>query len=141
MNPEWLNSLLGGVLIGIAVSGMLLLNGRITGVSGILSSAIRMSESRAQWRWAFLLGLVTGGFMLFLMRPEFFSGDLISPLWTVIAAGFLVGFGTTMGSGCTSGHGVCGVSRLSPRSLVATAVFILAGIISVAIFRYFGIIL
>lgn len=140
MNPEWMNALWGGVLIGLAVSLMLLWNGRVTGISGIINGALVPSKGDTAWRWAFVGGLIVGGFVLKLFRPESFSGSLPTQDWTVVVAGLLVGFGTIMGSGCTSGHGVCGISRLSIRSLLATLVFIAAGVLFVAIFRQMGVI-
>lgn len=131
--------LLGGALIGIAVSLMLLWNGRVTGISGIVSGVLFPAKSETAWRWFFLLGLVVGGAVIKLFRPIAFTGALNTDMWTVVLAGVLVGFGTLLGSGCTSGHGVCGVSRLSPRSLFATIVFILAGIFSVALIRQMGV--
>ncbi len=124
-------AILGGVLIGIAVSMMWIFNGRVTGVSGILNGALTPQKSDALWRWAFLAGLFSGGLILRWFLPEAFSGQLSTPDWTVAMAGLLVGFGTVMGSGCTSGHGICGVSRISPRSLIATVTFMLAGILTV----------
>jgi uncharacterized protein len=135
----WVNAFVGGVLIGVAVSVMLLWNGKVTGISGILDGVMTTKRGDLGWRVSFLGGLVAGGVVLNLLRPESFSGQLSTPLWTVILAGLLVGFGTVMGSGCTSGHGVCGISRLSLRSILATLVFILAGVVSVAVFRMMGV--
>jgi uncharacterized protein len=135
----WVNAFVGGVLIGVAVSIMLLWNGRVTGISGILDGTITTKRGDHGWRVSFLGGLLAGGIVLNLLRPESFSGQLATPLWTVVVAGLLVGFGTVMGSGCTSGHGVCGISRLSPRSILATLTFIAAGVISVAVFRMLGV--
>ncbi len=134
--------LLGGVLIGAAVSLMLYLNGRVTGVSGIIygATAAPTNGDRA-WRWYFMTGMLVGGFILKLFRPDVFSGGLPTQDWTLVIAGLLVGFGTVLGSGCTSGHGVCGTSRLSPRSLAATVTFILAGVIAVLVFRKLGVFL
>lgn len=134
-----LGGLSGGVLIGLAAAIMLLGAGRIAGVSGILGRAIwssgpGMSRGGA---WLFVLGLPLGAGAVMLLKgsavPQF-AGPV--PL---IVAGLLVGIGTRLGSGCTSGHGVCGVSRLSPRSLVATAVFMITGIATVAAMNALGI--
>ncbi len=135
MNTEWMMSLLGGVVIGVAVSLMLYLNGRVTGISGILNGALAPQKEDTLWRILFVLGLVVGGFVLMYFRPSAFLDASETALYQVTLAGLLVGFGTVMGSGCTSGHGVCGVSRWSMRSLVATGTFIGAGIFSVWLAR------
>lgn len=129
---EPVQGLLGGLLIGLAGALMLLGGGRIAGVSGITARAtgIAISDMPRPSAWAFLIGLPAGAVMVALAGgwegPHFAS-------WPVLTlAGLLVGLGTQMGSGCTSGHGVCGVSRLSQRSLVATATFVAAGVATVA---------
>ena len=129
---EPVQGLLGGLLIGLAGALMLLGGGRIAGVSGITARAtgIAISDMPRPSAWAFLIGLPAGAFIVALAggweAPHFAS-------WPVLTlAGLLVGLGTQMGSGCTSGHGVCGVSRLSQRSLVATATFVAAGVATVA---------
>lgn len=139
MNQDWINALLGGVIIGGAVSLMLLLNGRVTGISGIINGTLTPVKGDTGWRVLFVLGLVLGGFALRLIEPDAFSGQLETGLGSTIVAGLLVGFGTVMGSGCTSGHGVCGISRMSPRSLVATITFIVAGMLAVVLFKNLGI--
>lgn len=138
MNQDWLNALAGGVLIGISVSLMLMWNGRVTGISGIINGALTPVKGDAQWRWFFILGLLFGGIVLKQINPHVFENTVKAEIWTTVLAGLLVGFGTIMGSGCTSGHGVCGISRMSLRSLVATVVFMLAGIGTVYLFRLFG---
>lgn len=135
---EHLMALFGGVLIGLAVSLMLLWNGRVTGISGIIYEATVKPTMNA-WRWYFISGLIIGGLFLQLTYPYVFSQGLQSQPWTVVVAGLLVGFGTVLGNGCTSGHGVCGISRLSPRSIIATLTFIGAGILAVYFFRKLGI--
>lgn len=139
MQQEWLNALLGGSIIGIAVSLMLLWNGRVTGISGIINGILTPAKGDTAWRVLFVAGLFLGGLVLKAINPETFSGQLATDNWTIIVAGLLVGFGTIMGSGCTSGHGVCGISRMSPRSLVATVTFIGAGVLGVYIFRQLGV--
>jgi uncharacterized membrane protein YedE/YeeE len=134
------NALLGGALIGLAASFMLLFNGRIAGISGILSNILgpdgRPKKNDFLWRILFFLGLLCGGFIWRLYDPAAFTlSEQVKPLDYAIA-GFLVGLGTVIGNGCTSGHGVCGLSRLSIRSLVATVTFIFFGIISVALFKF-----
>lgn len=135
MNMDFLNALLGGVLIGVAVTLMLWLNGRVTGISGIIAELLSTSGRRDAWRSAFLFGLLCGGFLLRLLNPGFFENTTDRGIGTILLAGLLVGFGTSMGSGCTSGHGVCGVSRLSMRSIVATMTFMAFGVASVWLFR------
>ena len=131
-----LNAVFGGILIGLAVSLMLLFNGRVAGISGILGGIINPQKNDLNWRVAFIGGLVFGGFILQYLRPDAFV-QLSSALWfDYMIAGILVGFGTLLGNGCTSGHGVCGISRLSIRSIVATSTFIVFGMISVLIFKF-----
>lgn len=124
--------LLGGMLIGLAVSLMLLWNGRVTGISGIANGLLSYVKGDMAWRAAFIGGLVIGGITLKFTLPQAFQNFSERSLSMVAIAGLIVGFGTIMGSGCTSGHGVCGISRLSIRSIVATVVFMTLGIVSVA---------
>jgi hypothetical protein len=131
-------SLGGGVLLGIASAMMVLLSGRILGISGILGGLLAPRTGDTGWRLAFLLGMVAAP-MVFaaLMPPELLPVVRIDASEPVIAlAGVLVGLGTRYGSGCTSGHGVCGLSRLSPRSLVATLGFMAAGFATVYLLRH-----
>lgn len=139
MNQDWINALLGGVLIGTSVSLMLLWNGRVTGISGIINGALSPAKGDTQWRWLFIIGLFLGGLTMKQLNPKVFENTLNSEVWTTVAAGLLVGFGTVMGSGCTSGHGVCGISRMSSRSFVATVIFMVAGIAAVYLFRLSGV--
>lgn len=138
MHPEWVQALIGGVLIGISVSFMLLWNGRVAGISGILYGSLNSKGSDRGWRISFLLGLIAGGLTLRFLNAEVFTPPPVSEGWIVAIAGLLVGFGTVLGSGCTSGHGVCGVSRLSLRSIIATVLFIVSGVIAVASLRSLG---
>lgn len=126
-----LASLFGGMLIGLSASAMLLLDGKIAGISGILAGVLKPVRGDTLWRLCFLGGLIAGGFLLRIFRPDAFDFGVIRPFTLLIIAGLLVGFGTRLGSGCTSGHGVCGVSRLSPRSFVATMTFIFTGALTV----------
>lgn len=129
------NALYGGLLIGVAVSILLLVNGKIAGISGILGQALSINIKANSWRIAFLLGLVISPLVygLFYPLPPFkLSGNSL----TIIAAGLLVGFGTRLGNGCTSGHGVCGVARLSVRSIIATITFIAFGMFTVFFIRH-----
>lgn len=135
MPTTWINALIGGVLIGVAVSLMLLWNGRVTGISGIINQTVSKDKDQGAWRILFLFGLIFGGLVLSQLNPMVFENQLNTSLIQTIVAGLLVGFGTVMGSGCTSGHGVCGVSRLSPRSILATVSFILSGIVTVYVIK------
>jgi uncharacterized membrane protein YedE/YeeE len=128
-------SLAGGVLVGIAAVGLALLLGRIAGISGILGGMINAARGELGWRAAFVLGLLAAPatFMLFAPWPE---PHIDAGSGALVAAGLLVGLGTRYGSGCTSGHGVCGLSRLSVRSLVATLAFMGAGFVTVYITRH-----
>ncbi|MSQ00809.1 MAG: YeeE/YedE family protein [Myxococcales bacterium] len=121
-------ALIGGGLVGAAAAALLTFNGQIAGVSGIVGSAM---SSRPGWRWSFLGGLLVGGTALAWVYPAAYASTITTPAPYVAVAGLLVGFGTTLGSGCTSGHGVCGNSQLSTRSLVATCIFIAAGALGV----------
>lgn len=130
-------ALAGGLLIGTAAALLLLLSGRIAGVSGMAASAVRIADSGPPWRDAagFVLGLPLGALLIsqFVRSPEIIVTSSV-PL--LVAAGLLVGFGTRLGNGCTSGHGVCGVGRLSPRSIAATAAFMATGIATVSVIRH-----
>jgi uncharacterized protein len=120
-------SLLGGILIGVSASAMLLFDGRIAGISGILGGVLMPIKGNTEWRIYFLAGLLMGGLLLRTLLPAAFDFGIVRPLPLLVVAGLLVGFGTRLGSGCTSGHGVCGIGRLSPRSLAAAVTFILTG--------------
>ena len=140
MTIDWANftpwsSLAGGLLIGLAAAMFLLFNGRIAGISGIVGGLLRPVRGDIFWRIAFVMGLVLAPIVFSLIAPlPAVSVDADNTL--LIIAGLLVGIGTRYGSGCTSGHGICGLSRLSPRSLVATAAFMLAGFITVLVVRH-----
>jgi len=134
-------ALAGGMLIGFSATLLLLFNGRIAGISGILGCVFTLTAGDRVWRLMFLSGMLIAGFTYQLLLPGSFSGRPDFPTYLLLIGGFIVGFGTRMGGGCTSGHGVCGIGRLSKRSLVATVVFMGAGIISVYVTRHlFGII-
>lgn len=123
-------SLLGGVLIGISASIMILLNGRIAGISGIVGSISSAHRADIPWRVTFIIGLVVSPFV-YLLFGDIPAINLQASHMQIVAAGLLVGLGSRLGSGCTSGHGVCGIARLSIRSMVATIVFIAAGMLTV----------
>jgi uncharacterized membrane protein YedE/YeeE len=140
MAIDWLHftpwtALTGGLLIGLAAAAFVLLNGRIAGISGILGGLLRPVHDDIAWRIAFIAGLVVAplacGLFAALPTVHIEAGDT-----ALAVAGLLVGLGTRYGSGCTSGHGVCGLSRLSPRSLVATLSFMLAGFATVFVLRH-----
>ncbi len=131
-----MNAVFGGALIGLAASLLLLANGKISGISGIVAGAISAQRGEFWWRIFFLGGLISGGLILQIFEPEVFKVTTRALPWDYIIAGLLVGFGTLMGNGCTSGHGVCGISRLSPRSLMATFTFIVFGVISAKLFDW-----
>ena len=124
-------AVLGGTLIGGAASGLLLFTGRIAGISGIVAGLLPPRSGDVGWRVSFVLGLLAGGVLLLQLAPQSFD-DAPRPSSTLlIVAGLLVGVGTRIGNGCTSGHGVCGLSRRSPRSLAATATFMAIGMLTV----------
>ena len=127
----------GGVLIGLAASLLLAFNGRVAGISGIVGALFTPAKGEIGWRVAFLGGLLGGGLLAYQLWPQSFGTSPVSLGW-VIVAGFLVGFGTRLGNGCTSGHGVCGVARFSPRSLAATLTFIATGALGVWLGRWLG---
>ncbi len=128
-------ALAGGGLIGLSASILMLFNGRIAGISGIFSGIV-FASGRAErgWRGGFILGLMAAPLLVTALAGPL-EIRMTGSVWLLIAAGLLVGFGTRLGSGCTSGHGVCGVSRLSPRSLVATGLFMVSGMATVSLVR------
>ena len=128
-------STVGGALIGLSATVLLLFYGRIAGISGIFWGALSQREPDSIWRWAFLGGLLLGGLGMSVAFPSLFAVTHGRTLWMIALAGILVGVGVRLGSGCTSGHGVCGLSRLSPRSLVATLSFIATGALTVLVVR------
>lgn len=130
-----INGLIGGAIIGIAVSIMLLFTGRVTGISGIIGGALKPKPSDLSWRMMFIFGLLTGGIIIRLYNPTLMSTHTSALPFDYALAGLLVGFGTLLGNGCTSGHGVCGLSRLSIRSLISTLTFIAFGMLSVLLFK------
>ena len=131
-----LPALLGGALIGLAASLLLLTHGKVAGISGIYGGVLRRGTSDRGFRIAFLAGLVAAGAVVRLVFPSAFATTWSAALPITLAAGVLVGFGTQLGNGCTSGHGVCGISRLSARSLVATLTFMATGIVTVYVVRH-----
>ncbi len=143
MNIDWNHftpglSFSGGLLIGLAAAIFILFNGRILGVSGIIAGLLKPSAGDISWRIVILAGMASAPLLMFNLAPAtWLAAPQIDAGYPVlIAAGLLVGIGTRLGSGCTSGHGVCGLSRLSPRSLVATLSFMSAGFITVYLLRH-----
>jgi uncharacterized membrane protein YedE/YeeE len=143
MTIDWANftpwaSLGGGVVLGLAAAIFILFNGRILGISGILGGLLPPKVGDIGWRVAFLLGMLAAPTVFMALAPAGLASEprIDAGFWMVIAAGLLVGIGTRYASGCTSGHGVCGLSRLSPRSLVATLSFMGAGFFIVYIVRH-----
>ena len=128
-------ALAGGAIIGLAAGAFVLLNGRIAGISGIAGGLLSTAKGDIGWRIAFLAGLI-GAPLAFQLVAPLPAVQVDAGTATLVAAGLLVGIGTRYGSGCTSGHGVCGISRFSPRSLVATAAFMAAGFATVFVVRH-----
>ncbi|UAW97597.1 YeeE/YedE family protein [Halopseudomonas nanhaiensis] len=140
MTIDWLNftpwaSLAGGMLIGLAAAMFILLNGRIAGISGVIGGLLRPARGDVLWRVAFIAGLIVAPLVYanaFTLPPV----EVNASVAMLVVAGLLVGVGTRYGSGCTSGHGVCGLSRRSPRSLVATLAFMASGFLTVYVTRH-----
>ena len=134
MMHDFLSAFLGGLLLGVSVVGYLYIHGRIAGISGLIGQVLNpksIFKTPALW---FLLGLIIIPFAYGLcIQPEI---ELNTSPWMMVIAGLLVGFGTRLGSGCTSGHGICGISRLSKRSILATAIFMWAGFLTVYVIRH-----
>jgi hypothetical protein len=131
-----ISALIGGALIGLAASLVLLTHGKVAGISGLYGGMLRRGTSDRAFRVWFLAGLVVSGGLVRVMFPAAFVTTWSATLPVVLVAGMIVGFGTQLGNGCTSGHGVCGISRLSVRSLVATGTFMLTGFATVFIVRH-----
>jgi uncharacterized protein len=131
-----MSALAGGVLIGAAATMLLAVNGRIAGVSGVAGGLLRPIKGDIAWRVLFILGLVLGAGLWRLAGPWPVTIHIAAPLPLLLLGGLLVGFGTQLGRGCTSGHGVCGIARLSARSTVATLVFLASGTATVFVVRH-----
>jgi uncharacterized membrane protein YedE/YeeE len=131
-----ISALLGGALIGLSAALLMLLTGRIAGISGIFSGCLTLGASDRGWRLAFIAGLIAAPLLGALVQFPL-SVPLMPKNWfVIITAGLLIGFGTRLGGGCTSGHGVCGIARLSARSIAATVIFMAAAMIAVFIMRH-----
>ena len=141
MQIDWLSftpipSLLGGMILGVAAALYVLLHGRILGISGIISGLLHPKLTDSAWRLNLVLGLISAPFLAALFFGIIPVVEIDSSWLAIVIAGLLVGFGAQYGSGCTSGHGICGLSRLSPRSLVATLAFMCAGFVMVFAIRH-----
>lgn len=130
------SALAGGALIGLAAVVLMALLGRIAGIAGIAGGLMRPARGDTGWRLAFIAGLVASPWLYRIAMGKLPQVSFPETGWALIAGGLLVGFGTRMGSGCTSGHGVCGISRLSPRSMAATGLFMAAGFATVHVTRH-----
>ena len=135
VNFSFVNALIGGVLIGVSATLLLLFNGRIAGISGIVSGALGF-RADSLWRWLFIVGLLAGAWLYEIVLAQQPTPVAAFAPVAMVIGGFLVGVGTRLGDGCTSGHGVCGLGRLSVRSLVAVLTFLSTGFITVFITRH-----
>lgn len=140
MNELFVEAFIGGMLIGLGAILLMLLNGRIAGISGIVNGALssfftKPALAQSWWRWAFIGGLVMAPFIASIAGYQL-PQSLPVDITTLSIAGLIVGVGTQIGAGCTSGHGICGIGRLSKRSIVATMIFMLSAIITVALVRF-----
>jgi len=135
-NFTHVSALIGGILIGLAAVGLMALNGRIAGIAGIVGATMGAPGGELGWRLAFILGLFLGPWLVLAVRGVLPPIVLDAPLAAIVVGGLLVGFGSRLGNGCTSGHGVCGVARLSARSLVATLAFTASGMAMVFVMRH-----
>lgn len=132
------SALAGGGLIGLAAVILMASLGRIAGVSSILGQALFGDSGERYWRLGFIAGMLVSAGLVFHFTSAGFMARVDYPVGLLLAGGLLVGYGTALGSGCTSGHGVCGLARLSPRSLIATLVFMLCGVVTAIILRHAG---
>ena len=130
------SALAGGALIGLAAALLMLFNGRIAGISGIVAGLLSPQDRDERWRVAFVVGLIAAPGVVYALGGALPDSTPIAGAPVLIAAGLLVGIGTRLGGGCTSGHGVCGVARVSPRSLLATATFMAAAVATVFVTRH-----
>ena len=129
----YVEPLLGGIILGFSALLLLFVNGRIAGISGIVSQSLNLGAGNA-WRWMFILGLIIGPF--FMSGTHFTLPIIDSSWWMIIAGGLLVGFGSVYGSGCTSGHGICGIGRMSKRSISSVLIFMTTAAVTVFIIRH-----
>lgn len=132
------SSLLGGALIGLAATLLMILNGRVAGISGIMGGLLQPEKDETMWRVAFLVGLIAAPFLVSIFSNAWTEISFPVDLPTMIIAGVIVGYSTRLGGGCTSGHGICGISRLSARSITATLMFMATGFVTVYVVRHVG---
>lgn len=125
------SAFIGGVLLGLSATLLLLFNGKIAGISGIAAGLLNPANWFKSWQLLFVIGMLMGGYLLTKNSEFSFPSQFGSSSWQLIIAGLLVGFGTRLGNGCTSGHGICGIGRLSTRSIVATLIFMAAAMLTV----------
>lgn len=130
MTIPW-SSLFGGMLLGVSATLLLLLNGKIAGISGVLTGLMTPKKRDYAWRWLFVLGMISGGLVGVYFLGAEVPKEYQASISMLIVTGLLVGIGTRLGNGCTSGHGICGIGRLSIRSMVATAVFMFVAAVTV----------
>ena len=129
------SALFGGLLIGLASIGLLYSRGKICGISGIYAAMWENRDPDSLWRFQFILGLIVGGLIMGYFKEGSFDSELAASFPMLLLGGFLVGFGSRLGSGCTSGHGVCGVGRMQKRSITATLIFVACGMATATLFR------
>ena len=133
-----ISATLGGALIGLSASLLLLSLGRIAGISGIIGGLLDNPLRDAGWRWSFVGGMLAGGLLLHVLWPDAWGSTLAPPPMMLLIGGAIVGFGTRMGSGCTSGHGICGLTRVSPRSMVAVGTIMATGFATASALHVLG---
>lgn len=136
-NTALIYPILGGILIGCAAIGMMLFNGRIAGISGILKGTLKYEKNDFLWRATFIIGMIGTGVIMNQLYPTYAAIEISRSVWAYGISGLLVGIGAGMSNGCTSGHGVCGVGRLSNRSVMITMMFTISGIITVWVINTF----
>ncbi len=130
------SAMAGGALIGLSAVILLFFNGRIAGISGIMNGIFKSPRNEMLWRTAFLVGLIAGALLFKLIAPDFIVFRSGYPLWLIAVGGFLVGIGTRLSSGCTSGHGICGIASFSRRSIFATLCFMASGFVTVYLIKH-----
>ena len=133
-----ISALIGGGLIGLSAAILILVNGRVAGISGIVGGVLRLARGDTAWRLFFIAGMLAGGALYNFTAPSPLTVDITGSTPVLAIAGLLVGYGAALGSGCTSGHGVCGVARLSPRSIAATVLFMAIAMATVFLIRHTG---